>query len=834
MQSAAARIDEIAELFDYMTDEEKSEISAIMEKSLPMWVPLPGPQTNAFESKADIIYYGGSAGGGKSDLLLGLALTQHKHSIIYRRQSTQLIGIQSRLLDEILKSRKGWNGQDDILTLADRKLEFGSCNNSGEEIKYQGRPHDFCVAEGTAVLMSDGNYRPIETIKTGDTVATLEGPCRVSLGSRSRSDKAVLVSASNKGGLIGRQVQGVGHSLLTTAGWVSHDSASAFHRSLVSLRIPILRHFLHNIAEWIQHRHQGFLQPRELILKDFLHSLKFHLPFLGQSQQEFSFAGGALDLGIGSEVFGYQPLRDAQHFSKNVPQAPKQPYHDQFLLNYFGEESRRVTVGDRAYSTLLNFADYCLTYFRQDDERVRPFGEAGLKGLLLQACAGKPIPKGFVNGGQGKTHEHTLRKESYDHPYTMEKRQILADTLAVSLSYSPINNIKLFDITVSNANHYITDGGFVNKNCGFDEITHFLESQFRFLIGWLRTTTPGQRCRIVCAGNPPTTTDGQWVVSFWAPWLDDKHPDPALPGELRWFTTIDGKDQECSSGDAIIINGKKIQPISRTFISSRVTDNPFLMKTGYEATLQSLPEPLRSQMLNGDFKAGMEDSAWQVIPTAWIDAAMDRWTPEGKKGLMDSVGADVARGGSDKTTCSVRYGYWYDKIKTWPGSQTPTGAAAAGLIVSCIRDQAPVHVDALGVGGETVGHLESAGIQTIAVSGYDTKRCDIERDKATGKLKFRNLRAMMFWRFRESLDPVTGLNVSLPPDPELKADLCCAMWKLTPGGILIEQKEDIKKRIGRSPDKGDAVLYCSLVTPKRNRFRNRNTEVAEEWSPFDD
>ena len=41
--------------------------------------------------------------------------------------------------------------------------------------------------------------------------------------------------------------------------------------------------------------------------------------------------------------------------------------------------------------------------------------------------------------------------------------------------------------------------------------------------------------------------------------------------------------------------------------------------------LQSLPEPLRSQMLYGDFKAGMEDDADQVIPTAWIDAAMDRW-----------------------------------------------------------------------------------------------------------------------------------------------------------------------------------------------------------------
>jgi hypothetical protein len=68
--------------------------------------------------------------------------------------------------------------------------------------------------------------------------------------------------------------------------------------------------------------------------------------------------------------------------------------------------------------------------------------------------------------------------------------------------------------------------------------------------------------------------------------------------------------------------------------------------------------------------------------------------------------------------------------------------------------------------------------------------------------------------------------VALPPDPELKADLCAALWTLTPGGILVESKEDrvgadgvkiagLKRRLGRSPDKGEAVLYCSITTPRR-------------------
>ena len=56
--------------------------------------------------------------------------------------------------------------------------------------------------------------------------------------------------------------------------------------------------------------------------------------------------------------------------------------------------------------------------------------------------------------------------------------------------------------------------------CCFDEIAHFLESQFRFLIGWMRTSVPGQRWRVVATGNPPTSAEGEWIIQYWGPWLD--------------------------------------------------------------------------------------------------------------------------------------------------------------------------------------------------------------------------------------------------------------------------------------------------------------------------
>ncbi len=124
LSSARQQISKISGLMALLSDDEREEMDELLYAATPIWVPLPGPQTLAYESDADILYYGGSAGGGKTDLLLGLALNEHKHSIIYRRQTTQLVGIQMRLLEEILCSRKGWNGQTDILTFPDRKLNL--------------------------------------------------------------------------------------------------------------------------------------------------------------------------------------------------------------------------------------------------------------------------------------------------------------------------------------------------------------------------------------------------------------------------------------------------------------------------------------------------------------------------------------------------------------------------------------------------------------------------------------------------------------------------------------------------------------------------------------
>lgn len=354
----------------------------------------------------------------------------------------------------------------------------------------------------------------------------------------------------------------------------------------------------------------------------------------------------------------------------------------------------------------------------------------------------------------------------------------------------------------------------------FDEITQFTYSQYKYLTLWLRSSDPTQRCRIIATGNPPDSPEGLWVIEYWGPWLDKNHPDPAAPGELRWPVPMEeGSDKELffhTREEAmehvsqfrkppVDHMGKLLPPRSRTFVPGKLEENPEYVKSGYQSVLAYTSEDLKD-LAGGDFHAGLKDHPNQVIPSSWIMDAQRRHTPRPPVGApMTAIGVDVAQGGADETVLAPRYDAWFAPLIAVPGKETPLPSDTAALVVKHRRDQAAVVVDCGGgYGGGVVERLVENNIATVSHKG-STKSHARTKDR---QHSFVNRRAEVWWKFREALDPEQhgGSPIAIPDDATVRADLAAPHFFVTPRGIQIEDKEETKKRIGRSPDRGDAIV----------------------------
>lgn len=337
----------------------------------------------------------------------------------------------------------------------------------------------------------------------------------------------------------------------------------------------------------------------------------------------------------------------------------------------------------------------------------------------------------------------------------------------------------------------------------------------RYLMGWVRSPNPQQLCQTIVTFNPPTQPSEEWIKDVFAPWISpDYEGQPAESGEIRWFATIDGEDVEVESSDPFEHEGDLIEPVSRTFIRATLQDNAALKDSDYRQRLKALPEPLRSQLLYGDMSIQLEDDPWQIIPTAWVQDAMARWVQSAPM-PMDSLGVDVARGGKDESILQAKHGHWFAMPVVFPGSSTPDGNTLATQVVKNSRPGCKINIDVVGV-GSSVYDILKADKNVFAISA-GTASSYVDK---TGNFAFFNLRAELLWRLRECLDPDSGLNWALPPDAKLKAELCAPRYfvkapnqKQQALGVMyqiqVESKDDIKERLGRSPDRADALSYAA-------------------------
>ena len=345
----------------------------------------------------------------------------------------------------------------------------------------------------------------------------------------------------------------------------------------------------------------------------------------------------------------------------------------------------------------------------------------------------------------------------------------------------------------------------------FDEADEFTENMVRFMMGWAGTTDTNQRVQTMLCFNPPDGAEGEWLINYFGAWIEDAHSSPAQDGEIRYYIYANEHDIEVPDKTPVELDGQTYYPESRTFFRALVQDNPYALATGYDKTLSNMAEPYRSLYYLGLFNAVRQDDAFQVIPTAWILLAEKRWLDMERPDLsMRSMGVDVARGGDDRTVIAPLYGTYFDELEVYSGKDTPDGYAVENYVVKAIGDQSPdVGVDVIGIGASAYDLLKV--YPNFETTPINNSRSSSLKDKS-GKYGFTNTRSASWWMLREALDPVNGDDVALPPSRTLRNDLRAPRYKIRSGKYAIESKDDIKKRIGRSPDEGDAVVMSWFIT----------------------
>lgn len=138
---------------------------------------------------------------------------------------------------------------------------------------------------------------------------------------------------------------------------------------------------------------------------------------------------------------------------------------------------------------------------------------------------------------------------------------------------------------------------------GLDELTHFTEGQFWYLVSRNRDPSGTVRPYIRCTTNPDPDS---WVATLIAWWIDQDtgYAIPARSGVVRWMARVNDAVVWADSAAEIEAEHPGAQPLSVTFVASSYKDNPLGLKSdpGYMARLSNLPKVEAERLKNGNWK----------------------------------------------------------------------------------------------------------------------------------------------------------------------------------------------------------------------------------------
>jgi hypothetical protein len=840
-------------------EEHKVYKSALEQTSSVKWVPNPGPQTQAYLSDADCLLFGGEPGGGKQVSIHSLIPTPNGWTTMAEIcVGQQVIDDTGRPCMVVAKSNVDWTEQAYRLTFSDGSvIEAGArhqwvtstraermralkCNDEWRAARRANRPlrgtgkrPDLAKRNAESAVSQDlptssikTTQQIFETLKRGDgglnhaiaVAGSLQLPCAELLidpyalgawlgdgasksGQITGLDEEIFQQIANGGYVVtqhacpkSRGVLGIQKHLKQLGVFGNKHIPPAYLRASFDQRLALLQGLM-DTDGYCDTRGQCEIQLTRKELIDGVHELLSSLGIKAEMRD-----GDATLYGrVVSRKWRLKFMTELPAFK-----LPRKLIR-QKRSGFRGTHSVRYIVGCEPIAPIPM---QCI--------QVDSPSHCYLVGKTMIPTHNSQLILGLAFN----EHKRSLiMRRQYG-----ELDRLVDDALKIhgsreGFNGSPPPKLRVTDKQIIEfaAAHRVGDEqaqmGKGRDLLGIDEATHFAEQQVRFLMGWNRSEDPNQRVRTVLATNPPLSAEGLWVLKMFAPWIDPQYPNPAKPGELRWvISDDDGNDLWVNGPEDIRTNssGKKIRPTSRTYIPSKVSDNPYYAASDYERQLDAMPEPYRSLLLGG-FTTSFKDQPAQIIPTKWVQLAQERWTKTPPVGIpMCVIGVDASGGGADPMVMAARHDGWYAPLVEIQGKDIPMeniGPYGAGRIISLRRDNALVVIDMSGgYGGSMYDHLRHNGVEVKSYKGAEaTPRRSID-----GKLKFVNKRTAALWGMREALDPGQpgGSPIMLPPDAKIVADLTAPTFEVVPNGIKAEAKEKICDRLGRSTDAGDAIVMC--------------------------
>ena len=229
--------------------------------------------------------------------------------------------------------------------------------------------------------------------------------------------------------------------------------------------------------------------------------------------------------------------------------------------------------------------------------------------------------------------------------------------------------------------------------------------------------------------------------------------------------------------------------------------------------------------VKGEFAEEGEDS---VVPLAYVTEAVSRWTPTSTELTHPlEVGVDPARFGDDETVIVARRGEaGYPEVACRKLDNVEVAAKVIEVLfgdggIARPSERPTVRIDVGGLGAGVVDILRrDSRIRVVAVNAAEESRFPD---------RFRNTRAELWWCLRMWLKR-GGM---LPPDDKRDAEMLAAKYrhdvKLR---IEIGSKDDMRKELGRSPDRADA--WCLGVygeSPLEERASIKSAPVSQIAPP---